>query len=116
MCRVFNIKPSSYYDWVNRDISDKQIYRNHCELLLRGAHTETKQRYGYERLQAQGHRISKYMVRSIKKEQGIYCKRHKKFKVITDSNHNKFVYPNLLKQKFEANKPNQAWVSDITYI
>lgn len=54
------------------------------------------------------------MIRSIK--QGIYCKRHKKFKVTTDSNHDKLVYPSLLEQKFDVNQPNQAWVSDITYI
>lgn len=120
MCQVFDIKPSSYYDWVGRDLSDRQIHRNHCELLVRAAHSETKQRYGFERLQAhlsqQGYDISKYMVRSIKQQHGIYCKRHKKFKVTTNSNHDKRVYPNLLEQNFKANKPNEAWVSDITYI
>ena len=54
----------------------------------------------HERLQQhlanQGHEISRYMVRQIKQEKGIYCKRHKRFKVTTDSNHNKPVYDNLL--------------------
>ena len=120
MCKILNIRPSSYYDWLNRDISEQQIHRNHCELLVRAAHSETKQRYGYERLHAhltnQGYDISKYMVRRIKQEHGIECKRHKRFKVTTDSNHDKLVYPNLLEQKFDASRPNQAWVSDITYI
>ena len=56
------------------------------------------------------------MVRSIKEEHGIKCRRHKRFKITTDSNHNKLVYPNVLDQKFDASRPNQAWVSDITYI
>ena len=56
------------------------------------------------------------MVRQIKQEKGIYCKRHKRFKVTTDSNHNKPVYPNLLEQQFDVAAPNIAWVSDITYI
>ena len=34
-CKVLAIKPSSYYDWKNRDISDQQIHRNHCELLVK---------------------------------------------------------------------------------
>ncbi len=56
------------------------------------------------------------MVRSIKEEHGIKCRRHKCFKVTTDSNHNKLVYPNVLNQKFGARHPNESWVSDITYI
>ena len=100
MCRVLSVKASSYYDWLSRDISYQQIHRNHSELLVRAAHSETKERYGVERLHAhlseQRHYISQYMVRSIKEEHGIKCHHHKRFKVTTDSNHNKLVYPNVL--------------------
>ena len=120
MCRVLSVKPSSYYDWISRDLSDQQINRNHCGLLVKAAHSETKERYGVDRLHAhlteQGHDISQYMVRSIKDEHGIKCRRHKRFKVTTNSNHNKMVYPNVLDQKFDAKRPNEFWVSDITYI
>jgi len=112
MCRVLDVKPSSYYDWVNRDIREQQIHRNQSELLVRVAHDETKKRYGYERLHAhlteQGYAISKYMVRRLKEEYDIKCRRHKRFKITTNSNHNKLVYPNLLDQKCDANRPNLA--------
>jgi len=120
MCRVLSVKPSSYYDWLSRDISDQQIHRNQSELLVRAAHSETRERYGADPLHAklieQGHDISLYMVRRIKEEHGIKCPRHKRFKVTTDSNHNKMVYPNVLDQQFDAKRPNESWVSDITYI
>ncbi|WP_372830488.1 IS3 family transposase [Psychrobacter maritimus] len=120
MCRVLRVKPSSYYDWISRDISDQQIHRNQSELLVKAAHSETKECYGVDRLHAhlseQGHNISLYMVRSIKEQHGIKCRRHKRFKVTTDSNHNKLVYPNVLDQQFDAKRPNESWVSDITYI
>ncbi|MDA5134645.1 IS3 family transposase [Psychrobacter sp. ANT_H3] len=120
MCRVLSVKPSSYYDWLSRDISEQQVHRNQCELLVKAAHSEMKERYGVDRLHAhlskQGHNISLYMVRSIKEEHGIKCRRHKRFKVTTDSNHNKLVYDNVLNQQFDMQRPNQAWVSDITYI
>lgn len=120
MCRVLGVNPSSYYDWAKRGISDQQIHRNQCELLVKAAHSETSERYGIDRLHAmltdQGHDISLYMVRSIKEEFGIKCRRHKRFKVTTDSNHNKLVYPNVLDQQFDAKRPNESWVSDITYI
>ena len=120
MCKVLVIKSSSYYDWLSRDLSDQQIYPNHCELLVKAAHSETKERYGVECLHAriieQGHNISFYMVRRNKEEYGIKCRRHKRFEVTTNSNHNKLVYPNVLDQKFDAKRPNESWVSDITYI
>ncbi|WP_423813744.1 IS3 family transposase [Psychrobacter sp. 219-2-C] len=120
MCRVLSVKPSSYYDWLGRHISCQQVHRNQCELLVKAAHNEMKERYGVDRLHAhlseQGHNISLYMVRSIKEQHGIKCRSHKRFKVTTDSNHNKLVYPNVLDQKFDAKRPNESWVSDITYI
>ncbi len=80
MCHILDVKPLSYYDWINRDIHEQQIHCNQCELLVRVAHGETKQRYGYERLHThlveQGHIISKYMVRRIKETYGIVCRRH----------------------------------------
>ena len=119
-CTKLKVKHSSYYDWLRRNISEQQIHRNQSELLVRAVHSETKARYGADRLHAklieQGHDISLYMVRSIKEEHGIKCRRHKRFKVTTDSNHNKLVYPNILNQQFDAKRPNESWVSDITYI
>jgi transposase InsO family protein len=40
----------------------------------------------------------------------------KKFKATTDSKHALPVAENLLHQDFAATKPNQAWLTDITYI
>ena len=120
MAKLFEVSLSGYYDWLKRDISPREQHKNRCELLVKSAHLDTKESYEHERLHQhltnQGHNISLYMVRQIKQEHGIYCKRHKRFKVTTDSNHNKPVYPNLLEQQFDVVAPNVAWSSDITYI
>lgn len=120
MATVFEVSLSGYYDWLKRGMSKRKQHHNRCELLVKSAHMDTQQSYGHERLHqhltSQGHDISLYMVRQIKQEHGIYCKRHKRSKVTTDSNHNKPVYPNLLEQQFDVAAPNIAWVSDITYI
>ena len=52
----------------------------------------------------------------IRKNHGIRCKQVKRFKATTDSRHSLPVAPNLLEQRFEAEAPNQVWVSDLTYI
>jgi hypothetical protein len=56
---------------LSRDISEQQVQRNQCELLVKAAHSETLERYGIDCLHAhlsdQEHTISSYMVRSIRK-------------------------------------------------
>ena len=49
-------------------------------------------------------------------ENGWIPKVVKKYKATTNSNHNLPVAENLLDRDFTAERPNQKWVSDITYI
>ena len=50
------------------------------------------------------------------RENGIAVKRNKKFKATTDSNHKFNIAPNLLARNFHADRPNQKWASDISYV
>ena len=46
----------------------------------------------------------------------LVCKTKRKFKATTDSQHDKPISPNLLDRKFKVERPDQAYVGDITYI
>jgi len=50
------------------------------------------------------------------REDKLVARKKKKFHSTTDSNHTLPVAANLLDQKFDFERPNQAWVGDITYI
>jgi len=50
------------------------------------------------------------------RQAGIRAKTVRKFKATTNSKHTHPVAENLLAQDFTATRPNQRWVSDITYI
>jgi len=50
------------------------------------------------------------------RENGITARPLKRFCKTTDSNHNLPVAPNLLERNFETDRPDLAWVGDITYI
>lgn len=69
-----------------------------------------------EDLRANGTTCGKNRVAHLMKIHGIIGKAKKKFKATTNSKHNLPVAENLLNQNFEAEKPNTAWVSDITYV
>jgi len=56
------------------------------------------------------------LVGKIMRENGWIPKVVKKYKATTNSNHNLPVAENLLNRAFDADRPNQKWVSDITYI
>lgn len=63
-----------------------------------------------------GFKVSRQRVASIMKANYLYAKRKRKFKATTESNNNYPIAPNLLKQCFKVDRPNQLWVSEITYI
>ena len=68
------------------------------------------------RLHDENKRVGHNRVAKIMREKGLRAKAAKKYKATTNSKHNLPVAPNLLEQNFEAEQPNQKYVSDITYI
>lgn len=47
---------------------------------------------------------------------GLFAIQKRKFKATTNSKHNYPVWPNILNRNFSIDRPNRAWVTDITYI
>jgi hypothetical protein len=70
MARLLHVSVSRFYDWLKRGMNKRLVQRNQQTILVKIAHEETKQSYGYIRLtkhlQAQGIKISTYAVRQIK--------------------------------------------------
>lgn len=69
-----------------------------------------------EKLQELGLRVGHRRVGRLIGENGIKIVRTQKYKVTTDSNHAFNIAPNLLDQDFFADRPNQKWAGDISYI
>ena len=120
MCHVFDISRSAYYAWRKRP---KSIYEQVNERLLnriKQIYHESRGIYGSPRvtaeLHAQGFICGHNRVARLMRNNGLWAKRKRKFRVTTHSSHNLAVVPNLLGRKFVADFPNQVWVSDITYI
>jgi putative transposase len=120
MCRVLAVSRGGYYDWLKRPISARAIENKKLAAEIKEIYDHEKQRTGSiritKRLRASGRKVGKNRIANIMREKGWRAKGARKYKATTNSRHNLPVAPNLLQQNFEADKPNQKWVSDITYI
>lgn len=117
MCSVLNITRQNYYKY--RNAIDKDYYDY---LKIKRVFEEGEELYGAVRikkalLRDTGWIVNLKKIRRIMKKYNIKVRYHKVFKKnvykeIVEEN----VRPNLLKRNFYADKPNQKWSTDITYI
>ena len=69
-----------------------------------------------EKLKEVGVDVGYRRVGRLMRENGIIVERTRKFKATTDSDHTFNIAPNLLERDFTADRPNQKWAGDISYI
>ena len=120
MCQILKLSSSGYFKWKSRPFSKKLLLKKKVREQITSIYFSSKQRYGSPRitfeLNSLGYKISRITVAKYMKELGLRSKLSRKFKVTTNSKHNYLVAENVLDRNFIAEKPAQAWVSDITYI
>ena len=116
MCRFFKVSRSGYYGYISRiDIPAR-------DLSLAEKIQECQERcgrtYGYRRvhiwLERNGiHRNPKTVLRVMQKYGLLSVIRRKKYRNYGEYLHK---YPNSLNRDFNADRPNQKWVTDISYV
>lgn len=120
MCRVLNASRSGYYQWRRGGIPQRQVRQRELLAKIKKIHEGSRRNYGSPRilreLRKAGIVVNHKTVEELMKRNGIQAKRKKKFKATTNSKHNLPIADNLLNRNFKANKPNETWVGDITYI
>jgi len=116
MCRFFNVSRSGYYGYVKRmDIPAKDLP---LAEKIKECQDKCGRTYGYRRvhiwLEKNGiHHNPKTILRVMQKYDLLSAVRRKKYRNYGDHLHR---YPNLLNRDFNADRPNQKWVTDISYI
>lgn len=120
MCGVLGVSRSGYYNWTVRGQSRRVHLNNALDRRIRAIFVEHRQRYDAPRiakaLHEEGLKCSENRIARRMCALGLKAIQAKKFKVTTDSTHSNPVAPDLLKQDFRAEAPNQKWTSDITYV
>lgn len=117
MCEFMKVSRSGYYDWRKREISGDE--KKLLDMIL-DCEKKHKNCYGYRRVtmwirRKYGIKINHKRVYRIMQKNGIQSvirkKRHKKLACNGDLR-----YGNILSRNFVSQKPNEKWVTDITYI
>ena len=116
MCRFFDVSRSGYYDYVKRmDIPAKDLP---LAEKIKECQIKNGKTYGYRRvhiwLEKQGiHHDPKTILRVMQKYNLLSVIRRKRYRNYGEHIHR---YPNILNRNFKADRPNQKWVTDISYI
>jgi len=120
MCRVLEVSTAGYYAWSKRRPSRRQVANQRLVMAIRDIHAGSRRTYGAPRVRAElvarGEAVGKNRVARLMRQEGIQARRKRKFRRTTDSKHALPVAPNVLQRDFEADAPNEAWVTDITYV
>jgi putative transposase len=121
MCKLLSIHRNGYYRY-RRNLANSENALKNQELLdlTKKISEQSGHTYGSRRmrhtLNANGFQMSRTKARKLMKEADVFVRYRKKYKVTTNSDHQKPVFENILNRTFTSEVPDRAYVSDITYI
>lgn len=121
LCKILQVSRSGYYAWSEREPSQHQqedavlteeisviFHENHCC-------------YGSPRIHAAlrcvGYRVGRKRVARLMRQAGLRPRRRKRYvprTTVTNPEHP--VFENVLERDFDAQRPDEKWMVDITYI
>ena len=122
LCDTYEVSRHGYYQWERRQGNDRDSKNRRLILEIKVIHKKSRYSYGVPKitkaLQKKGYHVNHKRVARLMKEHDIHGRKRKSYRPkTTNSNHNERIAPNLLKDvKDRINRPDQVWVSDITYI
>ena len=118
MCRLLGVRRNGYYHFQKK--SPFEPAEEELKEWIKKIAESSKNSYGSRRikkaLNALGFPIGRNKTKRLMKEAAVFVRYRKKYKATTDSNHKKPLFENVLNRQFKVEKPNQAYVSDITYL
>ena len=119
LCGLFDVHPSGYYAWLQKPKSKRQREDERLTGIIKQFWLESGCVYGYRKLHRDlrdtGELCGINKVHRLMRQAGIQAEvGYRKPRPRGGEQH--VVTPNVLDRQFEPECPNQAWVTDITYI
>lgn len=115
LCQALEVSRSGYYAWRLRPEKSCLLNRK-----IEQTHQQHRARLGApamaQYITKSGFKTSTRTIGRRMKKLGLRARFSKPFRVTTDSNHKLPLANNILNREFTVQKPDQVWVTDITYI
>lgn len=120
LCRVLAVSVSGYYAWRNRAPSARAQEDAALTEQIRTIHRQSRQTYGAPRVHAElragGMRCGRKRVARLMRAAGIVGCHRRRQVVTTVREPGGSPAPDHLQRQFVAEKPNERWTADITYV
>jgi putative transposase len=120
LCRLLGISRQGYYAYATRPPSARMVADQQLGTQVQQLFEASDERYGSPRilkeLQASGWTVSKRRIERTMRGLGLTPPMRRRHKITTQANVTHAVAPNTLARDFTATRPNQRWVTDITYV
>jgi transposase InsO family protein len=120
LCRVLGVTRQGYYAFVNRPPSARAVEEERLRDRLKQLHAESRQTYGSPRmhraLRAEGVRVSKRRIERALRALELRVTLRRRFRRTTQTDPSHTPALNVLDRDFKASRPNERWVTDITYL
>jgi transposase InsO family protein len=121
MCKVLGLSTSGYYAWRARPESPRAAANRALLDDIARIHAESHGTYGSPRVHAvlrgHGRRVGRSRIERLMRRAGLrgLAALPRRART-TDSRHDYPIAPNRLARNFNAARPNQVWLADLTYI
>jgi len=119
LCDALNVARGTFYNHILRNKRENVWYMKRREVLrtqIQRIYNDSNQIFGAAKitavLKSEGEKVSVKLIRKLMQDMGLFSIRQDA-KDLYEKEQVK--YKNILKQQFNTNRPNQVWVSDITY-
>jgi putative transposase len=120
MCKLLDVSTSGFYAWLRRPPSAHRVADIALGDRIEVAFRASRSTYGRPRIHADlreaGFRVSGRRVARLMRERSIYGASRRKFTTTTVRNPDARPAPDLVDRNFKAERPDQLWVADITYV
>jgi putative transposase len=120
MCRALKVSKSGYYAWRSRPESTRAKTDRELTRVIRRFHVDSGGVYGSPKIRAdlqdEGFRVGRNRVARLMREAGLRGCPKRRFRVKSSKAPGHLVSSNVLNQDFRAERANERWASDITYI
>jgi transposase InsO family protein len=120
MCKVLEVSSSGYYAWRGRPPSKREMANRELTAEIKKAFDGSGEIYGspriYQVMRKLGLMCSENRVARLMRGADLRAKQSRRFRATTKRNKAHRAAPNRLKRDFSADRLDQKWLADITYI